>query len=78
MEKYSVMLVREDNEYFWIVYENQSDQIIDSFYFEEDAIDAAKFMEQGGAFDGFTPTFILQDIPLPKEEVNQSFNRMFS
>jgi hypothetical protein len=78
MEKYSVILIREDEEYFWGIYEFASEQVIDTFYFEEDAMDAADFMEKGGAFDGFTPSFMLQEDFLPKEEINLSFSRLFS
>jgi hypothetical protein len=78
MKKYSVIVSHDDDEYLWNVYEKETEQVIESYYFEEDAVSRARFMESGGAFDGFTPSFFLQEVSIPKEEVNEAFGRAFS
>jgi hypothetical protein len=50
---------------------------VDSFYFEEDAIDMAKFMNRGGAFDGFTPSFMTIPIKVKNENLNEVFAQEF-
>lgn len=76
-KKYVIKITHEDGEYLWNVFETATEQTIVSYYFEEDADKLANFMEKGGAFDGFTPAFFLVDVN-PKEEVNQSFSRVFT
>jgi len=78
MKKYSVEATHIADDYFWNVYEKQSNQVIRTFYFEDDAKETAKFMEKGGAFDGFTPAFMLISVTLPGEDINQRFRRIFS
>jgi hypothetical protein len=78
MKKYSVEVTHIADDYFWNVYEKQTDQIIRTFYFEDDAKETARFMEKGGAFDGFTPAFMLTPVALPGEDINQRFQRIFS
>ena len=57
----------DDNDYLlWHVYETMTHQVISSFFFEEDAQDYCKFLEKGGGFAGFTPSFVLKK--------TQSFN----
>lgn len=77
MKKYAVIPSKVPDEYFWNVYEYATDQIVDSFYFEEDAIDMAKFMNRGGAFDGFTPSFMTIPIKVKNENLNEVFAQEF-
>ena len=74
--KYTVRPIRVLDEYMWEVYENVSEHVIDVCYFEEDAIEYAEFLENGGGFDGFTPGFILTPVALP-DDINQKFNNLF-
>jgi hypothetical protein len=43
----------------WIVFEVDTEQVIDTFAFEADARKMARFMNRGGAFAGWTPTFMM-------------------
>lgn len=72
MNNYSVYPVNEDGDFYWEVFENSTESTVDRFFFEEDARDFAKFLENGGGFAGWTPTFILQEVAAPKN-LNQEF-----
>lgn len=74
--KYLVGPVKTNEEFIWEVYEVSSEQVVGRFYFEEDAVAQAEFMEDGGAFDGFTPQFMLREVALVKD-VNQEFSAVF-
>jgi hypothetical protein len=76
MKKYEVIAFEMLNEYYWSVYEVMSDQYIDTFHFKDDAEDLAYFLNQGGAFDGFTPSFILK--PVPTIDVNAKFEQFMT
>jgi hypothetical protein len=63
VKNYAVVALQIVDDYVWNVYEKNTEQVIETFFFEEDAINFAKFLDKGGAFDGFTPNFILKSIP---------------
>ena len=65
----------DDEDLLWIVYENTSDQIVAEFFFEEDAQELVKFLEKGGGFAGFTPSFILTKAV--KIDINHAFSSEF-
>lgn len=65
----------EDN-LLWYVYELSSDQLIAEFFFEDDAKKLCEFLEKGGGFNGFTPSFILSKVKMPN--INDAFNMQFS
>ena len=65
------------DDYGWTVFETATNQMIGSFYFEEDAEDLATFYNQGGGFDGFTPSFMLQSVTPSVTDVNDEFTRIF-
>lgn len=44
----------------WLVEENSTAQIVGEFWFEDEAEEFAKFLEKGGGFAGFTPSFVLK------------------
>jgi hypothetical protein len=67
-----------NEDYVWGVYEHATNHVVDSFFFEEDAQELAQFMEYGGAFDGFTPAFVIAKVELPKEHINHMFTQAFS
>lgn len=69
----------EDDDFVWCVIETPTDQIIKVFYFEEDASGYCEFLNEGGAFAGFTPTFILQEVVVQNDlDYNQKFEALFA
>jgi hypothetical protein len=81
MKKYSIHNVQsEDGDFFHAVYEEQTQQVIDFFYFLDDAVDCATFMTNGGAFDGFTPNFMLREVVTATDtnNLNTEFSKEFS
>ena len=77
-EKYQIAVVEDDNDFFFCVYENATEQAIDFFLFKDDADERKEFLEKGGAFDGFTPSFILKEVSLTKTatEINHHFEEI--
>lgn len=73
--------VMEDGEgnFFHCVFEEQTQQVIDFYYFLDDAVETAKFMESGGAFAGFTPAFMLREVNVghTTEDLNSKFTEFF-
>lgn len=77
MSKYTVHTIQDDEgDFFFCVYENQSENVIDFYYFQEDALECSTFMNNGGAFDGFTPKFMLKAMPTAPKEINNKFNKL--
>ena len=74
MRNYAVIVSHIVDDFIWNVYEKSTDQVIDSFYFKDEALALARFLENGGAFDGFTPSFVLREIPDPN--VNAKFQQL--
>jgi len=72
MENYTIHSVTYDNTTYHCVYEKATEQVIDFFYFEDDAVNLKMFLSNGGAFAGFTPTFVLRKVSVP-EEINSKF-----
>jgi len=66
----------DDGDFLWNVFEVQTKQIINSFYFHEDAMSYTKFLENGGAFDGLTPAFMLNKINF-QTDINSEFISQF-
>lgn len=77
MKKYSVKITHAADDYLWNLYEKQTNQVIGTFFFEDDAIERAQLMEKGGGFDGYTPAFMLIPIQSLAEDVNQKFENTF-
>jgi len=77
MTKYKYYPEFNDNEeLLWLVHEEASDQIVAEFFFEEDAYALCNFLSKGGGFAGFTPSFILQRVPV--QDINQNFQAEFA
>ena len=75
MKKYRYYPEFDENDCLvWHVFENATKQIMESFLFEEDAADEAMRLENKGAFDGFTPPFMLVKVPV---SANEAFEREF-
>lgn len=47
------------NKKTWGVYEHQTEQFVRSFPTKAEAIKHQGFLNGGGAFDGFTPSFMI-------------------
>ena len=65
-----------DDQLYWRVYEKASDQVVAEFFFEEDAMHLCQFLEKGGGFAGFTPSFMLQKVPVTN--INENFLANFA
>ena len=76
MKKYDIVVSHVIDDFVWNVYERSTEQIIETFFFEEDARDYAKFLERGGGFDGFTPSFMLTISP--DLDVNAKFEQLMA
>lgn len=61
----------------WHVYETNTQQIIESFVFEDDALELAQKLTSGMGFVGFTPSFILRKVNI-KKNINEAFSLEFA
>lgn len=61
---YKTYPIQIDDDFVWVVYENATEQVIDSFFFDDDAVEYMSFLERGGGFAGFTPSFMLREAPI--------------
>lgn len=75
MTKYDVVPFKNNNDYLWAVFELATEQVIDTFYFEEDANALAKTLDRGRGFAGWTPAFLLTKVVV-KENINQKFSEL--
>lgn len=75
MEKYTIHSVNYDNTEYHCVYELATEQIYDFFLFEDDAIKCKMFLDSGGAFDGFTPAFMLRKV-VSATDINTQFSEL--
>lgn len=77
MNNYRVMPLAVKDDFIWCVMENKTDQLIKAFAFEEEAEEYSEFLDGGGAFDGFTPTFVLREVVFSRN-VNADFSDFIS
>jgi hypothetical protein len=75
MEKYKIHSVNYDSNTFYCVYELATEQVYDYFIFEDDAINCKKFLDRGGSFDGFTPSFMLKKVVVATD-INTQFSEL--
>ena len=75
MSQYTYYPEFDNDEVLWLVYENTSEQVVAEFFFEEDAQAYSNFLQKGGAFAGFTPTFVLQKTQ--SSNINDAFAAEF-
>lgn len=76
-KKYTIHSLKDDaGDFYFAVYEENTEQVIAFHYFQEDAKKQAKFMESGGSFDGFTPSFVLRQIPSQVIDPNDKFQSL--
>jgi hypothetical protein len=74
MNYYVMPLKIADQNFVWCVMENKTEQLIRAFEFEDDAEDYSEFLNTGGAFDGFTPSFVLREVTV--SNINQEFTEL--
>lgn len=74
--KYIVSPINIENDFIWQVTEIPTEQVIEEFFFEDDALEYANFLEDGGAFDGWTPSFVLRSFQI-NDNINQRFSTLF-
>jgi hypothetical protein len=68
----------DENDYLlWHVYEKRTNQVIHSFFFEDDAQEYMEQLENGQGFAGFTPSFITRKVPSVKD-INEAFSAEFA
>jgi len=60
----------------WLVYEETSAQVMAEFWFEEDAEKLCNFLDDGGGFAGFTPSFMLKKVS--SMNINEAFTAEFT
>ena len=78
MDDFLVVPVEHEGEFLWCVFEKATEQVVNSFYFEEEANDYAKFLANGGAFAGFTPSFILNEFETNRNpDINTGFESIY-
>lgn len=76
-KRYKVLARAEKNDFAWDLYEEPTDQVVETYYFQDDAKKAARFMEGGGAFNGWTPPFMLVKVASVLD-INSAFSAKFS
>lgn len=67
----------DGDDLLWLVFEEYSSQIVGEFFFEEDAAELCNFLENGGGFSGFTPSFMLRK-SLLNTDINEAFAAEFA
>lgn len=77
MDNYHVMPLALNNDFIWCVMETKTEQLIKAFAFEDEAQEYSDFLNEGGAFDGFTPTFVLREVAFDRN-VNTDFSDYIS
>lgn len=75
MNLYTIHTMQHEEEFFYGLFEEQTQQVIDFFYFHEDALKTSKFMSNGGAFAGFTPSFVLKSVSVDKD-INKKMEKI--
>jgi hypothetical protein len=76
--RYYETSVKVGEDYVWELYESSTNQVLNTFYFEEDALQMAAFYSQGGGFAGFTPSFMVRNVTSSVTNVNEEFTRVFA
>lgn len=72
MSNYQILI---DDSFQFNIFEKNTNQIIKTFFFEDDAKDYLKFLDRGGAFNGWTPHFMLLKVNIIKD-INDEFDNI--
>ena len=65
-----------NDEVLWLVFEESTAQVVAEFWFEDDAQEYCEFLEHGGAFSGFTPSFVIKKTQ--STNINDTFAAVFA
>ena len=76
MSMYDIVVMRDDDDFLWGVVENTTSQVIDTFFFQDDAEAFKSCLDKGAGFNGFTPAFMLVKANV-FSNVNDSFTQHF-
>ena len=76
-KNYYVMPLEVESDFIWCVMENQTEQLVRAFEFEDEAEEYCSFLNRGGGFDGFTPSFVLREVVFSRD-VNTEFSDYIS
>ena len=77
MKNYQYYPQFDENEcLFWRIRERATSQVVAEFFFEDDAQEYCEFLESGGAFAGFTPSFIIRSVA--SGDINEAFEATFT
>lgn len=68
---YETKSIKNEEGFFWAVTEKDTEQTIKVFFFQDEARRFMKFLNRGGGFDGWTPAFMLRE--MPKTDLNEDF-----
>lgn len=60
MKTYECVL-ESSPDFCWSVYETATEQTVQRYVFEEDAVKHVKFLRNGGGFAGHTPAFLFNN-----------------
>ena len=66
----------DNDEVLWLVFEEATAQVVAEFFFEDDAQEYCEFLENGGAFSGFTPSFVIKKTQ--SSNINDTFAAVFA
>lgn len=76
-DKFTSVKVEDAGETLYCVFEFATDQVVNHFVNQKDASKYIKFLKNGGAFNGFTPTFITTSVKdYIKRNPNLEFERI--
>ena len=75
-KRYNTYFDYRDSEVIYVVIEAATGLEIDTFWFDIDAEKYEEFLEQGGAFAGYTPAFVLRKVVISKD-INEEFSSTF-
>lgn len=74
---YHILALQTEDDFIWCVMETQTEQLIQAFEFEDEAEEYCDFLNEGGAFDGFTPPFVLREVTVSRN-INHEFSEMLA
>jgi hypothetical protein len=60
MSNYEYKLVVRGTDFLWRIVETRTEHVMGEYIFEEDAQARMRFLDSGGAFNGWTPRYVLR------------------
>jgi len=76
--KYTLHELDNNGQEIFCVFEEETQQVIVAFETKDEAVRVNAFLNNGGGFDGFTPSFMLNEYVLEEtEDINDAFEKEF-